>query len=348
MTPEKINTATEQEMFEHYHFDVDKGQSLIRIDKFLSSKIVGISRNRIQNAANAGNILVNNKSVKSNYKTKPFDNISIVMSYPKNELELIAEDIPINIVYEDDDVLLVNKEAGMVVHPGISNYTGTLVNALMYYLKDLPLFKSGDQRPGLVHRIDKDTSGLLVIGKNEIAINKLAKQFFDKTTERKYYALVWGHLKEDTGTITGYIDRDPKNRTIRAIVPDESHGKHAITHYKVLERFGYTTLVECQLETGRTHQIRIHFQHIGHPLFNDASYGGDKILKGTTFTKYKQYIQNCFKTIPRQALHAKTLGFVHPTTGKKMIFESDLPEDFAQVLEKWRGYVNLNNPENAY
>ncbi|MEE4198802.1 MAG: RluA family pseudouridine synthase [Bacteroidales bacterium] len=334
------NNNDDQELFEHYRFDVDPGQKPLRIDKFLVNRIENASRSKIQSAAEAENILVNNQAVKSNYKVKPGDVISIVMAYPPREIELIPENIPLNIVYEDDQLIIVNKEPGMVVHPSYGHYSGTLVNALMYHLKDLPLFESGDLRPGLVHRIDKNTSGLLVIAKSEHSMNKLAKQFYDKTTERRYIALVWGSFKEKEGTIEGNIGRNIRNRKVMQVFPEGDQGKPAITHYKVIEELGYVSLVECKLETGRTHQIRVHFQYIGHPLFNDFEYGGDKILKGTTFTKYKQFIQNCFKILPRQALHAKTLGFTHPQTKEFMQFTSELPEDMTQVIEKWRTYTS--------
>lgn len=329
----------QQELYEHFGFKVDKGQSLLRIDKFLTQKIEGVSRNRIQNAADAGNILVDGKPVKSNYKVKPLDQISIVMPYPPRDTEIIPENIPLNITYEDDQLLVVNKPAGMVVHPGHGNWNGTLVNALVYHFKDLPTQRNGEVRPGLVHRIDKNTSGLLVIAKNELVHNMLAKQFFNHTSKRTYIALVWGNLAEDAGTITGNIGRCLYDRQKMDVFLDGSQGKHAVTHFRVLERFGYVNLVECTLETGRTHQIRAHFQHIGHPLFNDEKYGGDEIRKGTTFTKYKQFIQNCFKIMPRQALHAKTLGFVHPTTKQEMLFDSEIATDFKEVIEKWRIYV---------
>lgn len=340
MKEEELNENEEQELFEHFRIEVDPGQKPLRIDKFLVNRIENASRNKIQSAADADNILVNEKPVKSNYKVKPKDIISIVMAYPPREIELIPENIPLNIVYEDDEVVVVNKEPGMVVHPAYGHYTGTLVNAMMYHLKDLPLFNSGDMRPGLVHRIDKNTSGLLVLAKSEASLNKLAKQFFDKTTERRYIALVWGTFEEKEGTITGHIGRNIKNRKVMQVFPDGSQGKHAVTHYKVLEELGYITMVECRLETGRTHQIRVHFQHIGHPLFNDFEYGGDQILKGTTFTKYKQFVQNCFNILPRQALHAKTLGFKHPKTGEFMRFNSELPDDMVQVIDKWKRYLS--------
>ena len=329
-----------QELYEHYRIEVDKGQSLLRIDKYLVNKLENASRSRIQNAASAGNILVNNKAVKSNYKIKPDDLISIVLAYPPREYELIPQDIPLQILYEDDDIIVVNKEAGMTVHPGIGNYTGTLINALAWHLKDLPLFKSGEIRPGLVHRIDKNTSGILVVAKTDIALNRLAKQFFDHQVDRTYQALVWGLPDEKEGTISGNIGRNPKDRTKMFVFADGSHGKQAVTHYKVLEDLGYISLVECKLETGRTHQIRVHFKYIGHPLFNDSEYGGNVILKGTTFSKYKQFVLNCFKILPRQALHAKSLDFIHPVTGNRMFFNSDLPEDIQDVISKWKKYTS--------
>ena len=330
----------QQELFEHYRFKADPGQSLLRIDKFLSDRIENSSRTRIQNAANAGNILVNNSTVKPNYKIKPGDIVQVVLPTPPREIELIPENIPLNIIYEDDDVLVVNKEPGMVVHPAYGNYTGTLVNALMWHFKDLPLFSTGESRPGLVHRIDKNTSGILVIAKNEFALNRLSKQFFDRTTDRKYNALVWGIPDPPEGTITGNVGRNIKDRKIMQVFRDEREGKTAITHYRVLENLGYISLVECKLETGRTHQIRVHFSHIKHPLFNDEEYGGNQIIKGTTFTKYQQFIRNCFKILPRQALHAKSLAFDHPVTGKRLSFDSDLPDDMQQVIEKWRKYIS--------
>ncbi len=329
----------EQDLFEHLRIVVDKGQSLIRIDKFLMLRVENASRNRIQNAIEAGNVLVNEKQVKSSYKVKPGDVISIVLPHPPRDTEVYPEDIPIDIIYEDNDVLVVNKPAGMVVHPGYNNYNGTLVNALVFHFQQLPQLPGNDGRPGLVHRIDKDTSGLLLISRNEFAMTYLAKQFFDHTIARKYIALVWGDLAED-GTVTGYIGRSLRDRKIMDIYDEESRGKWSVTHYKVLERFNYVTLIECQLETGRTHQIRAHMQHIGHPLFSDSSYGGDKIIKGTVFSKYKQFVENCFEIMPRQALHARSLGFEHPVTKHRMYFESDLPADFQAVLEKWRNYVS--------
>ncbi len=333
----------QDELYEHFSLTVDKGQTLLRIDKFLTNRIEGISRNRIQAAADAGTILVNGTAVKSSYKVKPLDRISIVMPYPVREVEIVPEDIPLDILYEDDDLIIVNKAAGMVVHPGHGNYSGTLVNALTYHLKELPLFQSGDMRAGLVHRIDKNTSGILVIAKSERTHVHLAKQFFDHTIDRVYHALVWGDLEHDEGTITGNIGRSTKDRTKMAVFPDGDQGRHAVTHYKVLERLGYVNLIECRLETGRTHQIRVHMQHIGHPLFNDERYGGDRILKGTTFSKYKQFVENCFQQLPRHALHAYSLGFVHPATGQYIHFKSDLPDDMRTVVDRWRHYV-ANRP----
>ena len=326
-------------MYEHFAIVVDKGQSPMRVDKFLCERMSDRSRSRIQAAADAGNVLVGDKPVKSSYKVKPLDRISVVLPYPMRVLEIIPEDIPIDIVYEDDDVIVVNKRAGMVVHPGFGNYTGTLVNALTWHLRDLPLFRDGDMRAGLVHRIDKNTSGLLVVAKSEGSHAYLAKQFFDHTIERRYIALVWGNMEADEGTVTGNIARSVKDRLKMAVYDDPAIGKHAVTHYRVLKRFGYVTLIECRLETGRTHQIRVHMEHIGHPLINDERYGGDVILRGTTFAKYKQFIDNCFDMLPRQALHAKTLGFVHPRTRELMRFDSELPDDMASVIAKWEGYV---------
>lgn len=331
-------SADGRELYEHFRFEADKGQQLLRIDKFLVARMEKTSRNRIQQAADAGCIIVNGKPVKSSYKVKPGDVVSIVMDRPRYEFEILAEDIPLDIVYEDADVLVVNKPAGMVVHPGHGNYTGTLVNALAWHFKDNPEYDVNDPRLGLVHRIDKDTSGLLVIAKTPEAKTHLGKQFFNKTTKRQYYALVWGSFDEKEGTVTGNIGRDPKDKLKMTVFADPEMGKHAVTHYKVLEDFGYVTLVQCILETGRTHQIRVHMRHIGHPLFNDSRYGGDQILKGTTFAKYKQFVQNCFNTCPRQALHAKTLGFVHPRTGRQMDFDSEVPADMTALIERWRAY----------
>lgn len=334
-----MEPADSHELFEHFRFTADPGQSPLRIDKFLYNKLEGTSRSRIQAAANAGNILSNGVAVKPNYRVKPGDLVTVVLPHPPRKLELIPEDIPLDIVFEDADVIVVNKQAGMVVHPGYGNYTGTLVNALMYHLKDNSLFNSGEERPGLVHRIDKNTSGLLVVAKNELSLNKLASQFYHKTSRRKYSALVWGDLKEDEGTIRGHIGRNPKNRKQMHVFPEGDQGKEAVTHYRTLERLGYVNLVECTLETGRTHQIRVHFQYLGHPLFNDPEYGGDRILRGTTFTKYRQFVQNCFELLPGQALHAGTLGFKHPTTGRELIFEAPWPEGLSEVLRKWRTYI---------
>ena len=329
----------QDELYEHFSVTVDKGQAMLRIDKYLTARMENATRNRIQMAADNGNILVNGSPVKSSYKVKPLDVIQIVMPYPRREVEIIAEDIPLEIPYEDDDLLIVNKAAGMVVHPGHGNYSGTLVNALTWHLKDLPLFQDGDIRAGLVHRIDKNTSGLLVIAKNEKAHARLAKQFFDHTIERRYVALVWGNFEEDEGTVEGNIGRSHRDRLKMAVFPDGSDGKHAVTHYRVLKRYGYVTLLELKLETGRTHQIRVHMEYIGHPLFNDERYGGDRILKGTTFSKYRQFVENCFSIMPRHALHARSLGFVHPSTRENIYFESSLPDDMQQVLDKWDTYT---------
>lgn len=340
----EFSEQDEQDLYEHLKILVDKGQSLLRIDKFLMHRVENASRNRIQNAIAAGNVLVNQKPVKASYRIKPLDAISVVLPHPPRDTEVYPENIPLNFVYEDDDVIVVNKPAGMVVHPGYNNYSGTLVNALVYHFQRLPQLPGNEGRPGLVHRIDKDTSGLLLISKNERAITYLARQFFDHSITRKYLALVWGDLADD-GTVTGYIGRSIKDRRVMAIYDDETKGKHAITHFKVLKRLGYVTLVECQLETGRTHQIRAQMKHIGHPLFNDAVYGGDKILKGTIFSKYKQFVENCFALMPRQALHAQTIGFIHPVTRRYLHFEAGLPADFASVLDKWQRYVK--DQENA-
>ena len=337
-----MSSENSNDLFEHYDFKASSGQAPLRVDKFLMNFIENASRNKIQKAAENGNILVNDIAVKSSHKVKAGDRVSVVYSYPKQTNELIPQDIPINIHYEDDDLLIVNKEAGMVVHPGFGNYDGTLVNALAFHFENLPN-KSTENRPGLVHRIDKNTSGILVIAKNDNSMLKLSKKFEERDLNRLYIALVWGDLKNESDTITGHIGRSLKNRKIMSVFPDGEYGKNAITNYRVVERFGYVTMVECKLETGRTHQIRAHFKHIGHPLFNDPEYGGDAILKGTTFTKYKQFIQNCFKICPRQALHAKSLEFKHPTTDKLVSFESDLPEDMALLVEKWRNYSKNQN-----
>lgn len=327
-----------KDLYEHFHFVAQKGQQPLRVDKYLMNYIENATRSKIQQAAKDGNIYVNDVTVKSNYKVKPNDVVRVLFEHPPYEFLLVPEDIPLTIVYEDDALLVVNKPAGMVVHPGHGNYSGTLINALTFHFDNLP--NNSSNRPGLVHRIDKDTSGLLVVAKTEEAMTHLAKQFFDKTSEREYIALVWGDVKEDQGTIEGAIGRHPKNRLQNTVfIGDDAHkGKPAVTHYKVLERFGYVTLVSCKLETGRTHQIRVHLKHIGHTLFNDERYGGDRILKGTSFSKYKQFVENCFSILPRQALHAKTLGFVHPVTQEKMKFDSPVPDDIAQCLEKWRNY----------
>ena len=327
----------DESLYEHYSFTADSGQQALRVDKFLMNRIENATRNKIQQAAKAGSVRVNDVVVKSNYKVKGGDEVKVLFTHPPYENLLVGEDIPLDIVYEDDALVVVNKAAGMVVHPGHGNYNGTLLNALLYHFESLPL--NANDRPGLVHRIDKDTSGLLVVAKAEKAMTHLAKQFFDKTSQRSYYALVWGDVKDDTGTIEGHIGRDPKNRLLMTVFPDGDQGKEAITHYEVVERFGYTTLVRCRLETGRTHQIRAHMKHIGHTLFGDARYGGDNILKGTTFTKYKQFVDNCFKLLPRQALHAQTLGFFHPISGKSMSFEAPLPNDMFTALDKWRHYA---------
>jgi 23S rRNA pseudouridine1911/1915/1917 synthase len=342
-TSEEIFNNDDNELYEHYRFVADPGQNPLRVDKFLGNKMEGTSRNRIKAAADAGSIKVNGQMVKSNYKVKPDDVVTIELDYPKRELKIIAEDIPLDVVYEDDDLLIVNKSPGLVVHPGHGNYTGTLVNALAYRFKNLPLFNAGDPRPGLVHRIDKDTSGLLVVAKTEHAKNHLAMQFYNKTSQRRYQAVVWGVPKESEGTITGNIGRSLKNRQVFTVFPDGEYGKHAVTHYTVIEELGYVSLVECRLETGRTHQIRVHTKYINHPIFNDSNYGGNTILRGTTFNKYKQFVDNCFKICPRQALHAKTLGFVHPTTGEEMLFNSELPADMTELVEKWRAYLINRN-----
>ena len=333
-----------QLMYEHFRFIADQGQSLIRIDRFLVDRIENASRNKIQQAAKAGYILVNSEPVKSNYKVKPGDEVQLMMSTPPREIEIIPEEMALDFIYEDDSLLIVNKPAGLVVHPGYGNYTGTLVNGLAHHFRDLPMFNDvNDPRPGLVHRIDKNTTGLLVIAKTEYAKNFLAAQFADHTSQRTYQALVWGNFEDDEGTIIGHIGRSLKNRKVMTVFPDEEYGKHAVTHYKVLKRFDYVSLIECRLETGRTHQIRAHMKHIGHPIFNDFEYGGDQILKGTTFTKYKQFVKNCFAICPRQALHAKTLGFIHPVSKKLISFNSELPDDMTQLINKWDGYLQ-NRP----
>jgi len=325
------------ELYEHYNFTASEGQEPLRVDKFLMNFIENATRNKIQQAIKAGNVLVNDLVVKANYKIKPNDVVRVVLAHPPHENLLVAEDIPLDLIYEDDDVIVVNKPAGMVVHPGHGNYTGTLVNGLIHHIENLP--KNSNERPGLVHRIDKNTSGLLVVAKTEYAMANLASQFFNRTTDRLYLALVWGNVEEEEGTIEGNIGRSLKNRLQMDVFPDGDFGKYAVTHFKVVERFSYVTLVQCKLETGRTHQIRAHFKYIGHTLFNDERYGGDRILKGTTYTKYKQFVDNCFKILPRQALHAKTLGFEHPITKKYLSFNSEIPDDMMQCLEKWRNYT---------
>ena len=333
------------DLYEHFTFTVGKGQKPLRIDKYVMGKIENATRNKIQTAAKNGGILVNNQPVKSNYKVRPLDEIRVLFMHPPHENLLVGENIPLDVVFEDEDLLVVNKPVGMVVHPGHGNYSGTLINAIIYRFDNLP--NNSSDRPGLVHRIDKDTSGLLVIAKTEHAMAHLSMQFAEKTSEREYVALVWGNVETDEGTVEGNIGRHPKNRLQNTVyLGDEADkGKPAVTHYKVLERFGYVTLVSCKLETGRTHQIRVHMKHIGHTLFNDERYGGDAILKGTTFTKYKQFVENCFKILPRQALHAKTLGFKHPRTGEFMHFNSEIPDDMQQCIEKWRTYSKYQDLE---
>ena len=342
----EFDEQEEQDLYEHLRIVVDKGQSLLRIDKFLMHRIENASRNRIQNAIDLGNVLVNDKQIKPSYKVKPQDVISVVLPHPPRDTEVYPENIPLDIVYEDDDLLVVNKAAGMVVHPGYNNYTGTLVNALVYHFQQLPTLPGNDGRPGLVHRIDKDTSGLLLISKNERSMTWLARQFYEHTITRKYIALVWGDLETD-GTIEGYIGRSVKDRRVMSVYDDPEKGKWSVTHYRVLQRLNYVTLIECQLETGRTHQIRAHMKHIGHPLFSDAAYGGDSIVKGMVFNKYRQFVENCFELMPRQALHAQSLGFVHPTTRKYIYFETPLPRDFETVLEKWQKYMSASAEQNG-
>lgn len=329
------------EMYEHFKVITDPGQGPERIDKFLLAKMTNVSRNRIQNAIKAGAVLVDGKEIKSNYKIRPSQEIVVLLDKPREEYEVVPENIPLDIRYEDDDLMVVFKPPGMVVHPGVGNWTGTLVNALSYYFKEnLPVMDGNlPDRPGLVHRIDKNTSGLLVIAKNEESMTHLAKQFFNHTIERTYVALVWGNFDDREGTIDEYVGRNPRNRRVMHVFEDGDEGKHAITHYKVIDDLYYVSLIECKLETGRTHQIRIHMKYKHHPIFNDELYGGDKIIKGTVFSKYKQFVQNCFEMIPRHALHAKSLGFIHPKTGNEMFFDTELPEDMSNVLEKWRHYV---------
>lgn len=335
---EPVNESPE--LYEHFRTVADKGQTPVRIDKYLFERIVNASRNRIQTAADNGFVMANGKPVKSSYKVKPLDVLTVMMDRPRYENDIIPEDIPLDIVYEDDDLMVINKPAGLVVHPGCGNYHGTLVNAIAWHLRNVPTYDPNDPQVGLVHRIDKDTSGLLVVAKTPDAKTSLGLQFYNKTTKREYNALVWGIVEQDEGTVTGNIGRNPKDRMQMAVMTDPTQGKHAVTHYQVLERLGYVTLVKCVLETGRTHQIRVHMKHIGHVLFNDERYGGHEILKGTHFSKYKQFVNNCFDICPRQALHAKTLGFVHPRTGKEMFFTSELPEDMTTLLDKWRTYIS--------
>ena len=342
LAPDFLPEDEQQEMFEHFRMVVDKGQAQLRIDKYLADHLQDTSRNRVQLAIDAEYVRVNDRVVKANYKVKPLDVITLMMPYRRRGIEIKPEPIPLDIVYEDDDLMVINKPAGLVVHPGHGNYSGTLVNALAYYLGVQP-DPEGDERMGmLVHRIDKDTSGLLVVAKDDAAQIELARQFFHHTIERRYWALVWGNIADDEGTVDAPIGRDPNDRLRFRVCTDETQGKHAVTHFRVLERFGYVTLVECVLETGRTHQIRVHMNHIGHPLFNDARYGGDRILKGTLYTNYNQFIDNCFALCPRQALHAKTLGFVHPRTKKEISFDSEIPSDMSALLEKWRRYAGSN------
>ncbi len=340
---QEFDVEENDELFEHHRIVVDKKQQLLRIDKFLMDRLPNVTRNKLQDAIKSGFVMVNGKAVKPNHKVHPDDVIKIALPEPPRDTEVVPEDIPLNIIYEDDDLLVVNKEAGMVVHPAYQNWTGTLVNALTFHFQNLPTMKDNEGRPGLVHRIDKDTSGLLVIAKSENAMSSLAKQFFDHSIERTYYALVWGEPEPEDGTIDVNLGRSLKDRRVTAAFPEGDFGRHAITHYKTIKQLRYVSLIQCNLETGRTHQIRAHMKHLGHPIFNDATYGGDKILKGTTFSKYKQFVDNCFKTIPRQALHAKSLGFVHPTTKEFMQFDSELPSDFQEVMEKWDNYVKFHD-----
>ncbi len=332
------------QLYEHYRVIADKGQKLLRVDKFLINQLAGVTRNRIQKAADSGFILANDIPVKRSYKVKPNDVIKVMLDRPFYDNDITPEDIPLDVVYEDDDLMVINKPAGLVVHPGFGNWHGTLLNAVAWHLKDKPEFDINDPEIGLVHRIDKDTSGLLVVAKTAMAKTHLGIQFFNKTTKREYNALVWGNLSDDTGRIEGNIARHPRDRMQMAVFPADSEtGKHAVTHYTVLERLGYVTFVKCVLETGRTHQIRVHMKHIGHTLFNDERYGGDQILRGTQFSKYRQFVENCFKVCPRQTLHAKTLGFVHPRTGEEMNFSSELPTDITALLDKWRTYMKSEN-----
>jgi len=340
-----LDQSEQDELFVHHRFVADKGQNPLRVDKFLMNFLENATRNKVQKAADAGCIHVNNEPVKSNHRVKAGDEVTVVFTYAPRQVELIAENIPLEILYRDEDLVIINKQAGLVVHPGHGNYSGTLVNALIYLFQNLPTGTNTIERPGLVHRLDKNTSGVMTIAANEHAMSHLAKQFFDRTTDREYLAIAWGDVKEETGTITGHIGRSLKDRKVMSVFPDGKYGKHAVTHYRVLERFGYVTVVACKLETGRTHQIRAHFKHLGHPLFNDEEYGGNKILKGTHFTKYKQFIANCFSICPRHALHAKSLALTHPRTGERLQFETELPQDMQQLLEKFRGYTSLRSAE---
>jgi 23S rRNA pseudouridine1911/1915/1917 synthase len=341
MEKDNLKLDFEQELHEHFAFDINSGQEPLRIDKFLMSRIENATRNKIQKAAKEGSIRVNDKIVKSSYKVKKDDKVRILFSHPPYENLLTPEKLDLDIEYEDDSIIIVNKKSGMVVHPGHGNYSGTLINALLYHFDNLP--NNSSNRPGLVHRIDKDTSGLLVIAKTEKSMTLMAKQFFNKSVEREYYALVWGDVKDDEGEINAPIGRNPKNRLQMIVYQDMEGGKEAITNYKVIERFGYVTLISCRLQTGRTHQIRVHMKYLGHTLFNDERYGGNKILKGTVYSKYKQFVDNCFRLLPRQALHAKTLGFIHPKSKEKISFNSDIPEDIASVIDKWRLYSKHKN-----
>lgn len=334
-----MEDAESDELFEHHHFTADPGQELLRIDKFLMDRVPNTSRSKLQSAMIAGYITVNGDVIKSNYKVRPLDEINISMPYPVREIELIAQDLPLTVVYEDDTVVVVDKAAGMVVHPGYGNYSGTLVNAVLFHYGKMPSAPdSPEPRPGLVHRLDKNTSGTMVLAKTESALAHLSNQFYERTSERRYIAIAWGDIEED-GTVEGNIGRSLKDRKVMSVFPDGDYGKHAVTHYKVLERLGYVTVIECKLETGRTHQIRAHMKHIGHTLLGDPEYGGNKLLKGTSFSKYRQFVDNCFKILPRQALHAKSLGFTHPATGEWMSFESAVPDDMTAVIVKWRNYI---------
>lgn len=336
---QEFSDDEQEDIYEHFKIIADDGQAVLRIDKFLFDRLPNASRSKISDAARNGNVRVNGSTVKPNYKVKPGDEISIVFPHPKRELELIPENIPLNILHEDDDLVVINKPPNFVVHPGHGNYSSTLVNALLYHFKHLPSNPTSEEAyPGLVHRIDKDTTGLMLVAKTEMALTKIAAYFFNRTIDRHYLALVWGDIEEDKGTIEGHIGRSQSDRMLMTVYPEGDHGKPAVTHYEVLERLGYVTLVRCKLETGRTHQIRVHMKYIGHPIFGDTRYGGDRIVKGTTFTKYRQFIDNCFSILPRQALHAQTIGFEHPRSGEWMHFDSEMPDDMQRVLEKWRIY----------